>query len=132
MDSKELALRIRRDTIEMVHAAHASHIGSVLSVADMLAVLYTDVLNVDPGFPQMEARDRFVLSKGHAGAAVYAVLAECGFFPVEELKKYYMDGSVYSGHVSGKGVPGVELSTGSLGHGACVACGMALAAKRMH
>lgn len=76
MDSKELALRIRRDTIEMVHAAHASHIGSVLSVADMLAVLYTDVLNVDPGFPQMEARDRFVLSKGHAGAAVYAVLAE--------------------------------------------------------
>lgn len=131
MDSKELALRIRRDAIEMVHAAHASHIGAVLSVADILAVLYADVLNVDPDRPQMEARDRFVLSKGHAGAAVYAVLAECGFFPVEELKKYYMDASVYSGHVSGKGVAGVELSTGSLGHGACVACGMALAAKRM-
>lgn len=131
MDSKELALKIRRDTIDMVHVAHASHIGAVLSVTDILAVLYADILNVNPDKPQMETRDRFVLSKGHAGAAIYAALAECGFFQVEELKKYYMDGSVYSGHVSGKGVPGVELSTGSLGHGACVACGMALAAKRM-
>lgn len=130
--SEQLALKVRKDTIEMVHTAHASHIGAVLSVTDILAVLYADILKIDPHMPRMEERDRLVLSKGHAGAAIYAVLAECGFFPVEELKKYYSDGSVYSGHVSAKGVPGAELSTGSLGHGACVACGMALAAKRMH
>lgn len=131
MDSKELAWRMRKDTIDMVHASHASHIGAVLSVVDILAVLYADIMHIDPDRPQMDERDRLVLSKGHAGAAIYAVLAECGFFPREELRKYYTDGSIYSGHVSG-GIPGVELSTGSLGHGACVACGMALAAKRLH
>lgn len=131
MDSEELARKMRKDTIDMVHTAHASHIGSVLSVIDIIAVLYADILHIDPKEPHMEERDRLVLSKGHAGAAIYAALAECGFFPREELKKYYLDGSVYSGHVSGRGIPGVELSTGSLGHGACVACGMALAAKRM-
>lgn len=133
MDSSEkLAWKVRLDTIHMVHRAHASHIGAVLSVVDILAVLYTDILHIEPDRPQMPDRDRLVLSKGHAGAAIYAVLAECGFFPRVELEKYYSDGSVYSGHVSQKGIPGIELSTGSLGHGACVACGMALAAKRMH
>lgn len=129
MDSKELAWRIRRHAVDMVHNSHASHIAAALSAADMIAVLYAAVLHVDPKNPQRPDRDRFVMSKGHAGAAVYAALAETGFFPVEDLKTYYMDGSTLSGHVSHKGVPGVELSTGSLGHGIAVACGMALAAR---
>lgn len=128
--SEQLAWKMRRDAIEMVHATHASHIGAVLSAIDIVAVLYHDIMNVDPEDPEMPERDRFILSKGHAGIAVYTALAECGFFDRKELKKYYTDGSVYSGHVSSKGIPGVELSTGSLGHGVCVACGMALAAKR--
>lgn len=129
MDSRYLAWLIRRHAIEMVHRSHASHIASALSAADIIAVLYSEILNVDAREPLKAARDRFVMSKGHAGVAVYAALAECGFFPVEELNRYYKDGSVYSGHVSHKGVPGVEISTGSLGHGAAVACGMAMAAK---
>lgn len=130
MKSELLAWNMRKDTIEMVHASHASHIGAVLSAVDIIAVLYADILHVDPKNPGMADRDRMILSKGHAGAAMYAVLAECGFIPKEDLKAYYTDGSVYSGHVSSKGVPGIELSTGSLGHGIGVACGMALAAKK--
>ena len=130
MDSRELAWKMRKDAIEMVHSSHASHIGAVLSVIDIVAVLYANVLNINPKEPNMPKRDRLILSKGHAGIAIYTALAECGFFSRDELKKYYMDGSVYSGHVSSKGVPGVELSTGSLGHGVGVACGMALAAKK--
>ena len=129
--SEQLAKKIRRHAIDMVHASHASHIASALSAADIIAVLYADILRYDPGDPCMKDRDRFVLSKGHAGVAVYSALAEVGFFPEEELKLYYTNGSVYSGHVSHKGVPGVEVSTGSLGHGAAIACGMALAAKRL-
>lgn len=113
----------------MTSAGGSSHIGSVFSMADILAVLYGRVLDVDPANPQWPDRDRFILSKGHAGAGVYAVLAECGFFPVEELMKHCQDGSNFSGHVSHKGVPGVELSTGSLGHGLSVAAGMAYAAR---
>ena len=130
MDSRELAVNIRKDAITMVHEHHASHIASALSAVDMLAVLYADILRLDPQNPQWEERDRFILSKGHAGVAVYAVLAETGFFTKENLAQYYTNGSVYSGHVSHKGVPGVEFSTGSLGHGVCVAAGMALAAKK--
>lgn len=130
MSSEELALNMRRDAINMVHNTHAAHIGAILSVIDIVAVLYHDVLKYDIENPKMETRDRLVLSKGHAGVAIYAALAECGFFDRSELKKYYTDGSVYSGHVSSKGVPGVEVSTGSLGHGAGMACGMAIALKR--
>ena len=130
MNSVELAAHIRRDAVQMVHEHHASHIASALSIVDILAVLYTDVLRVDPASPEWEDRDRFILSKGHAGTAIYATLAETGFFPLSELKNYYTNGSVYSGHVSHKGVPGVEFSTGSLGHGVCVAAGMALAGKK--
>lgn len=129
MTSEDLAWRIRCHAIDMVHNAHASHIAAALSAADILAVLYTNVMRVDPQDPDMPERDRFIMSKGHAGVAVYALLAEVGFFPVSELERYYTDGSVYSGHVSHRGVPGVEFSTGSLGHGAAVACGMAMAAK---
>lgn len=129
MTSRELAWKIRRDAIEMTHVSNGSHIGSVLSIADIVAVLYAEVMNVDKNNPKSEDRDRFILSKGHAGAAVYAALAETGFFQVEDLVTHYANGSKLSGHVSHKGVPGVELSTGSLGHGVCVATGMAMAAK---
>ena len=98
-------------------------------MADIIAVLYGNVLNVTPTNPTDAERDRFILSKGHAGAAIYAALAETGFFPVENLKTHYQDGSRLSGHVSHKGIPGVELSTGSLGHGLSVGVGMAKAGK---
>lgn len=130
MNSTELAVRVRKDAIRMVHEHHASHIASALSIVDILAVLYTNIMKIDPKQPEWQDRDRFILSKGHAGVAVYATLAESGFFPKEELDRYYTDGSVYSGHVSHKGIPGVEFSTGSLGHGVCVAAGIALAGKR--
>ena len=129
MNSKELAWKIRRYSMDMVHVSRAAHIASVLSAADIIAVLYADILNVNPKNPYMPNRDRFIMSKGHAGAAIYAALAETGFFPVDYLKTYYTDGGTLSGHISHKGVPGVELSTGSLGHGVAVACGMALAAR---
>ena len=113
----------------MTNLGVSSHIASILSMADILAVLYGEVLHYKPKEPKWTGRDRFILSKGHAGAGVYATLAESGFFPVEKLQTHYQDGSDLSGHVSHKGIPGVEFSTGSLGHGLPVAAGMALAAK---
>jgi len=113
----------------MTNLGASSHIASVLSMADILAVLYGEVLCYKQENPKWPGRDKFILSKGHAGAGVYAVLAESGFFPTEKLKSHYQDGSDLSGHVSHKGIPGVEFSTGSLGHGLPVATGMALAAK---
>ena len=129
MRSEELAWKIRRHGIEMTHLSGGSHIGAVMSVADILAVLYTDVLKYDPKNPEWEERDRMILSKGHAGASIYAALAENGFFPVEELKTHYQDGSRLSGHVSHH-LPGVDFSTGSLGHGLSAAAGMAYALKK--
>ena len=129
MDSYALAWKIRRHGIEMTHLSGGSHIGAIMSVADIVAVLYTDILRVDPKNPCFEDRDRFILSKGHAGASIYAALAESGFFDVEELKTHYQDGSRLSGHVSHK-VPGVDFSTGSLGHGLSAAAGMAYAFKK--
>lgn len=129
MKSDVLAWLIRRHGIEMTHISGGSHIGAVLSVADILAVLYADIMKYNPENPKEDGRDRCILGKGHAGAAIYAALAESGFFPVEELKTHYADGSRLSGHVSHR-VPGVELSTGSLGHALGVASGMALAAKK--
>lgn len=130
MTSEQLAWKIRRHGIEMTHLSHGSHIGAILSVADIIAVLYNDIAYVDANNPKMPQRDRIILSKGHAGAAVYSALAEKGFIKIEELKTHYADGSRLSGHVSHKGVPGVELSTGSLGHGLSVGAGMALVAKK--
>ena len=127
--SEALAWLIRRHGIEMTHLSGGSHIGAILSVADIIAVLYADVLRYDTQRPDWEGRDRFIMSKGHAGAAVYAALAESGFFDTEELKTHYANGSRLSGHVSHQLV-GVELSTGSLGHGLSAAAGMALAAKQ--
>lgn len=129
MTSEQLAWKIRRHGIEMTHLSGGSHIGAILSVADIMGVLYTKVLNVSPENPKWENRDRFILSKGHAGASVYAALAETGFFEVEELKTHYQNGSRLSGHVSHH-LPGVDFSTGSLGHGLSAAAGMAYAAKK--
>lgn len=130
MTSEQLAWKIRRHSIEMTHISQGSHIGAILSVADIVAVLYNDIANVNSEEPKMPERDRIILSKGHAGAAIYAALAEKGFFEIDELKTHYADGSRLSGHVSHKGVPGVEFSTGSLGHGLSVGAGMAYAAKK--
>jgi transketolase len=113
----------------MVHRANASHIGSCLSAADILAHLYAEFLRVDPRRPDWEDRDRFILSKGHAAAALYAVLAEVGFFPTELLDTYCQNGSELAGH-SSHDVSGVEVSTGALGHGLSIGCGMALAGIR--
>ena len=126
----DLSLKIRKHALRMTSSGNSSHIGSVLSSADILAVLYGEILNIDPQNPKWERRDRFILSKGHAGAGVYAALAERGFFSTDLLKEHYQNGSILSGHVSHKGVPGVEISTGSLGHGLGVGTGMALAAKK--
>ena len=129
MRSEELAWKIRRHGIEMTHLSGGSHIGAVLSVADIIAVLYTEVLHYKADDPKWEERDRFILSKGHAGAAIYAALAESGFFDIEELRTHYANGSRLSGHVSHH-LPGVDFSTGSLGHGLSAGAGMALAAKK--
>jgi transketolase len=126
--SKQLANNIRKHAVTMTSLGGSSHIGSILSIADILAVLYGSVLQVKAEEPRWIDRDRFILSKGHAGAGVYAALAESGFISVDKLKTHYQDGSDLSGHVSHKGIPGVEFSTGSLGHGLPVATGMALAA----
>lgn len=128
-DTRDLARRLRAHAVRMTAKAKASHIGSCLSMTDILAVLYGAVLRVDPARPDWAERDRLVVSKGHAAAVVYAVLAESGFLPLAELETYAANGSRLAGHVT-KTVPGVELSTGSLGHGLPVAAGMALAAKR--
>lgn len=129
MTSEQLAWKIRRHGVEMTHLSGGSHIGAIMSVADIMAVLYADVLKYDPKNPKWEGRDRFILSKGHAGASVYAALAENGFFEVEELKTHYQNGSRLSGHVSHH-LPGVDFSTGSLGHGLSAGVGMAYVAKK--
>lgn len=129
INSLTLANRVRCHALRMVTQARASHIGSALSIADIVAVLYSGVLRIRPGEPLSPGRDRFILSKGHACTAVYAALAETGFFPVSELETYGRDGSRLMNHISHM-VPGVEFSTGSLGHGLPYGAGKALAAKR--
>jgi transketolase len=126
---RELAYLIRRHCVEMTGRANASHIGSSLSMADVLGVLYAKVLRFHPQAPDWEERDRFILSKGHGCAALYAVLAECGYFPVKDLETFYQNGSPFAGHTM-HNIPGVELSAGSLGHGLPVSTGIALSAKR--
>jgi transketolase len=125
---RSLANRIRTHALQMASTGGGSHIGSVFSCADILAVLYAVVLRYDPEQPDCQYRDRFVLSKGHACAGLYAALAEQGFFDVATLTSHYQNGSVLCGHASHQ-VPGVEVSTGALGHGLSIACGMAFAAK---
>jgi len=128
-NSEKLAWKIRRHGIEMTHLSGGSHIGAIMSVADIVAVLYSEVMKYNPIDPKWDGRDRFILSKGHAGAAIYATLAESGFFEVDELKTHYQNGSRLSGHVSHH-LPGVDFSTGSLGHGLSAGAGMAYAIKK--
>jgi len=126
----DLARRIRVHVVRMTSRANSSHIGSSFSMSELLAVLYGGgVLRVDPARPDWPERDRFILSKGHGCAGLYAALAESGFFPLPELDTFYLNGTRLAGHATTT-VPGVELSTGSLGHGLPVGTGMALAAKR--
>ncbi|MGD0801839.1 MAG: transketolase [Terracidiphilus sp.] len=127
-DCRALAKRIRTHALRMTSMSGGSHIGAIFSCADILAVLYSGILKVDPAEPESIGRDRFVLSKGHAGGGLYAALAENGFFSLEKLQTYYQDGSDLSGHVSHK-LPGVEVSTGALGHGLSISTGMAYAGK---
>lgn len=129
MKSEQLAWLIRRHGVEMTHLSGGGHIASIMSVADVVAVLYTEVMKFDSKNPKWDERDRFILSKGHAGASIYVALAENGFFPVEELKTHYANGSRLSGHVSHH-LPGVDFSTGALGHGLSAGVGMAYAAKK--
>ena len=125
---RALATRIRAHALRMTNAAQSSHIGSSLSMTDLLAVLYGGILHIDPTQPSHSDRDHLIISKGHSAAAVYATLAERGFFPKEWLNNFYQNGSHLAGHVM-YDVPGIEVSTGSLGHGLSIGCGMALAGK---
>ena len=126
---KRIANDVRVNIIVSVYAAGCGHPGGSLSIADIITYLYFKELNVDPKNPKMEDRDRFVLSKGHTAPALYAVLAEKGFFEKEELKTLRKTASRLQGHPDMKGIPGVDMSTGSLGLGISTACGMALSAK---
>jgi transketolase len=131
INSSDLARRMRSQALQMVTRAKASHIGSALSICDIVAVLYAQILKLDPHDPAAPKRDRFILSKGHACVAIYAALAETGFFPRKNLLNYGQDHSVLMNHISHK-VAGVEFSTGSLGHGLPFGTGKALAAKRLN
>jgi transketolase len=127
--TRALARSMRIDVLNMVHRARASHVGSCFSITDILAMLYGQVMHVRPQEPTWSERDRFILSKGHAAAAVYAALANIGVIPRADLEAYGMDGSLYMTHVSHK-IAGVEFSSGSLGHGLPFGVGKALAAKK--
>ncbi len=126
---KKMAHEVRKGIITSIYSAKAGHPGGSLSAADLFTYLYFEELNVDPENPKMENRDRFVLSKGHTAPGLYAALAHRGFFPVEDLVTLRHTGSYLQGHPDMKCVPGVDMSTGSLGQGLSTAVGMALAAK---
>ena len=127
---KMTATRVRMGVIEATHAAKSGHPGGSLSAVDALTYLYFKEMQIDPENPQDPERDRFVLSKGHAAPGLYATLAERGFFPVEDLATLRRDGSYPAGPPDMSKVPGVDMSTGSLGQGVSAACGMALAARQ--
>ena len=129
LNLERLACRIRMGVVEGVFHAKAGHPGGSLSAADVMAYLYFEQMRIDPANPDWEDRDRFVLSKGHAAPVLYATLAHCGYFPVEELKTLRKPGSRLQGHPSMRMCPGVDMSTGSLGQGFSAAAGMALGAK---
>ena len=126
---KTIACKVRMGIVESTNAAKSGHPGGSLSSTEVLTYLYFKEMNVDPANPKWAERDRFVLSKGHCAPALYAVLAHRGFFPVEDLTQLRKIGSYLQGHPNMNTVPGVDMSTGSLGQGVSTACGMALAAK---
>lgn len=126
---RKIARNIRKKIIKMSLIGGASHIGTALSCVEILVTLYFHIMNVDPRRPSYSERDRFIMSKGHGCAALYATLAEKEFFSNDMLEKYYIDGGMLPGHVTKDSVPGIEVSSGSLGHGLSIGIGMALAAK---
>ncbi len=132
MNKNEIALhayQARKTALTGIYNAQSGHPGGSLSICDILSVLYFEVMNVDPANPKMEDRDRFVLSKGHCAPALYAMLAEKGFFPVSDVYTLRQTNSYIQGHPDMKGIPGIDMSTGSLGQGISAANGMALAGK---
>ena len=129
LELSRIANNVRVSIIEEVYNAKCGHPGGSLSIADIITYLYFEEMNIDPKNPKNQDRDRFVLSKGHTAPALYATLAERGFFPKEDLKTLRKTASYLQGHPDMKGVPGVDMSTGSLGQGISTACGMALSGK---
>ena len=129
LELKRIANDVRRGIVDSVYSAGCGHPGGSLSIADILTYLYYEEMNVDPKDPKKQDRDRFVLSKGHTAPALYAVLAEKGYFPKEDLKTLRQIDSHLQGHPDMKGTPGVDMTTGSLGLGISAACGMALSGK---
>ena len=129
LELEKIANEVRKGIVTAVHSAKSGHPGGSLSAADILTYLYFEEMNVDPKNPKMESRDRFVLSKGHVAPALYSVLAQKGFIPVEDLKTLRHTGSYLQGHPDMKHTPGIDMSSGSLGQGFSAAVGMAMAAK---
>ena len=128
----KLCREMRKDILSMIHAAKSGHPGGNLSAVEILAVLYKFCMNHSPEWdksPDFQNRDRFILSKGHASAALYSILAECGYFPKEELLTFRKLGTRLQGHPSCRHLKGIEVSTGSLGQGLSMACGVALGLK---
>ena len=129
LELAKITNEVRKSIVKSVHSAKCGHPGGSLSVAEMMTVLYYEEMNTDPKNPKWADRDRFVLSKGHVAPALYAVLAEKGFIPKEDLITLRHTGSYLQGHPDMKGIPGIDMSSGSLGQGVSVAAGMAVAAK---
>jgi len=129
LDLQKMAVEVRKGIVSSVHSAKAGHPGGSLSAADIFTYLYFEEMNIDPKNPKMEERDRFVLSKGHTAPGLYSVLAHRGYFPVEDLATLRHTGSYLQGHPDMKHIPGVDMSSGSLGQGLSCAVGMALAGK---
>lgn len=129
LELQKTAVEVRKGIIEAVHSAKSGHPGGSLSAADIFTYLYFEEMNIDPKDPKKEGRDRFVLSKGHTAPGYYSALAHRGFFPVEDLKTLRKVGSYLQGHPDRKHIPGVDMSSGSLGQGVSAAVGMALSAK---
>ncbi len=129
LELSKIANEVRKGVIKSTHSAKSGHPGGSLSIADIITYLYFEEMNVDPKNPKWADRDRFVLSKGHVAPALYAALAEKGYFPKEDLTTLRHVGSYLQGHPDMKGIPGVDMSSGSLGQGVSCAAGMAVAAK---
>ena len=132
IELKKIANEVRKGIVTSVHSAKAGHPGGSLSAADVFTYLYFEEMNIDPADPKKADRDRFVLSKGHTAPGLYSVLAQSGYFPVEDLKTLRHIGSYLQGHPDMKHIPGVDMSSGSLGQGISAAVGMALSAKLSH
>ena len=129
LELKKTANEVRKGIVTAVHAAKAGHPGGSLSAADIFTYLYFEEMNIDPADPKKEDRDRFVLSKGHTAPGLYSAMAHRGYFPVEELKTLRHTGARLQGHPSMQYLPGLDMSSGSLGQGISAACGMAMGAK---